>query len=225
VKVLGFAALAACAVALPASAQDVSGLWNPHTYLDNSYVEATGGSTFQGATTEYNSGPGGSNEGSGHFRPGYFGSLTFGKRVAPGLALEVEGVYLNNSYDHATLATQGVTGNTRTYGGLANAVVSLPFDYHVTQRFALKPYIGAGVGYGNTNYNTTAPFSDSQSGVLWQVKTGVEIKTGTPVSFDLGYRYIGSPDYSSNFNGANGDSSFRMRDHTQVATAGIKYSF
>jgi hypothetical protein len=225
VKLLGFAALGVCAVALPASAQGVSSLWIPHTYLDNSYVEATGGSTFQGATTEFNSAPGNANEGSGHFRPGYFASFTYGKRIAPGVALEAEGVYFNNSYNHYTLETQGVTGNTRTYGGLANVVFSLPYDYHVTQRFALKPYIGAGAGYGNTAYNTTAPFNDSESGLLWQVKTGIEIKTGTPVSFDLGYRYIGSPDYSASVPGSNDTASFRMRDHTQVATAGIKYSF
>lgn len=224
-KVLGFAALAACAIALPASAQGVSSLWSPHTYLDNSYVEATGGSTFQGATTEFNSAPGDANEGAGHFRPGYFASFTYGKRVAPGLALELEGVYLNNSYNHFTLETQGVTGNTRTYGGLANAVFSLPFDYHVVGRFSVKPYIGAGLGYGNTAYRTTEPFDNSKSGLLWQAKTGIEIKTGTPLSLDLGYRYIGSPDYSSSVAGSGGTASFRLRDHTQVATAGVKYSF
>jgi opacity protein-like surface antigen len=225
VKVLGFAALAACAIALPASAQGFDNLLNPHTYTDGAYVEATGGSTFQGATTEFNSAPGNANKGSGHFDAGYFGSLAFGKRVAPGLAFELEGLYFNNRYDRATIDTQGTGGNMRTYGGVANVRFSLPWDYHVTPRIALVPYIAPGAGYGQVHYNTTAPFNDSQSGLLWQVKTGVEIKTGTPVSFDLGYRYIGTPEDNHDFVGPAGDSSFRLRSHAQVATAGVKYTF
>jgi opacity protein-like surface antigen len=225
VKVFALAALAACALALPASAQGLDGLWNPHTYLDGSYVEATGGSTFQGATTEFNSGTGNANKGSGHFDAGGFGSLTFGKRVAPGLSVELEGLYFNNRYDRATIETQGTAGNMRTYGGVANLRFSLPYDYRVTQRIALVPYVGVGAGYGQVHYNTTAPFDDSQSGLLWQAKTGVEIKTGTPISFDLGYRYIGTPEDSHDFVGADGDSSFRLRSHAQAATAGVKYTF
>ena len=34
-----------------------------------------------------------------------------------------------------------------------------------------------------------------KSGLLWQAKAGLEIKTGTPISFDLGYRYMGTPEY------------------------------
>ncbi|MGC1303821.1 MAG: hypothetical protein WA840_15755 [Caulobacteraceae bacterium] len=224
-KVFGFAALAACAVALPASAQGLDALWNPHTYLDGAYVEGTGGSTFQGATTEFNSAPGDANKGSGHFNAGYFGSATFGKRVAPGLSFELEGVYFNNHYNRATELTQDTAGSSRTYGGLANVRLSLPYDYHVYRQIALVPYIGVGAGYGNTHYRTSAPLDDSQSGLLWQAKTGLEIKTGTPISFDVGYRYIGTPDYSQNFIGPAGDESFRLRSHVQAATAGVKYTF
>jgi len=224
VKVFGFAALAACAVALPASAQGLN-LMDPHTYTDGAYVEATGGSTFQGATTEFNSGPGDANKGSGHFRPGEFGSATFGKRVAPGLALELEGVYLSNNYNRATEITQGTGGSSRTYGGLANVRFSLPYDYHITPRFSVVPYIAAGAGYGDVHYRTTAPIDADQGGLMWQAKTGIEVKTGTPISFDFGYRYIGTPQYSQDFVGAGGDSSFRLRSHVQVATGGIKYTF
>ncbi len=224
-KVFCFTALAACAIGLPASAQGLGALADPHFYLDGAYVEATGGSTFQGATTEFNSGPGEADKGSGHFRPGYFGSATFGKRVAPGLALELEGVYLNNHYNKATEESQGTGGSARTYGGLANFRVSLPWDYHVAGRFAVVPYVAAGAGYGDVHYNTSAPLDADRAGLMWQAKTGLEIKTGTPVSFDLGYRYIGTPEFNADFQGPGGDSSFRLRSHVQVATGGIKYSF
>ena len=105
------------------------------------------GPPFQGATTEYNSAVGtGTNKGSGHFQAGYFGGAIFGHKLAPGLSAEVEGVYLKNRYDVATEFTQQTAGHTQTYGGLANLKFSLPYDYHVTQRFGLVPYVAVGAG-------------------------------------------------------------------------------
>ena len=224
-KTVCLAALGACAIALPASAQGFGYLADPNFYLRGAYVEANGGASFQGATTEFNSTPGEADKGSGHFRAGYFGSGVFGKRVAPGLAFEVEGIYLNNHYDRETEDAQGTSGRTRTYGGLANIRLSVPYDYHVYRNFAVVPYVAAGAGYGQVRYDTSAPFHDSQSGFLWQAKAGLEIKTGTPVSFDFGYRYIGTPEDHQDFLGAGGQSSFQLRSHAQVATGGIKYTF
>jgi hypothetical protein len=224
-RVFAYALLGACAFALPASAQGLSMLADPQFYLRGSYVEVEGGSGFQGATTEYNVSPTTADKGSGHFRPGYFGGLVLGKRIAPGLSLELEGVYLNNHYDRATEFFQGVGGSERTYGGLGNFRVSLPYDYHVYRNFALVPYVGAGIGYGSVRYETSEPFYGHQGGFMWQAKTGVEVKTGTPISFDFGYRYIGTPEFSENGFGANAGFATNMRSHVQVATGGIKYTF
>ena len=228
-KLLAFTALAACAIALPAAAQGMGSLTDPQTYLRGSYVELEGGSPFQGATTEFNSVPGeGTNKGSGHFQAGYFGAAIFGHKLAPGVSAELEGVYFKNRYDVATEFAQQDAGHSRTYGGLANLKFSLPYDYRVTQRFAVVPYVAVGAGYGQTAYKTGYDgqtfLDDGQSGLLWQAKTGVELKTGTPVSFDFGYRYMGTPDYHQDSVGEGG-SSFQLKTHVQAATAGIKYSF
>ncbi len=229
-KLLGFTALAACAIALPAAAQGMGSLTDPQTYLRGGYVELEGGSPFQGATTEYNSIQGvGSNNGSGHFQPGYFGGAIFGHRLAPGFAVELEGVYFKNRYDTTTEFFQQTAGHSQTYGGLANLRFSLPYDYHVTRSFAVVPYVAAGAGYGETayktGYNGTTFLDDGQSGLLWQAKAGLEIKTGTPISFDLGYRYMGTPEYHQDASELNGNSSFQLKSHVQTATAGIKYAF
>ena len=229
-KLLAFTALAACAVALPAAAQGVGSLTDPQTYLRGGYLELEGGSGFQGATTEYNSLQGvGADSGSGHFRAGYFGGAIFGHKLAPGLAVELEGVYMKNHYDRETELLQQAGGSSRTYGGLANLRFSLPYDYHVTRRFAVVPYVAGGAGYGQTDYHTgfggTTFLNDGQSGFIWQAKAGLEIKTGTPISFDLGYRYLGTPDYHQDFIGAGGGDSFELKTHVQTATAGIKYTF
>jgi opacity protein-like surface antigen len=230
VKVLCLTALAAGAIALPAAAQTAGGLTDPMTYLRGSYVELEGGGSFQGATTEFNS-PAGqiANQGSGHFRAGYLGGAILGHDLAPGVGVELEGLYLNNEYNTATNITQGVYGHTSTYGGLANLKFSLPFDYHVTPRFALVPYAAAGAGYGQVRYHTGAGgvdfVNDTQDGFMWQAKAGVEVKTGTPVSLDIGYRYLETPDYHQDFLGAGGGSSFEMRSHAQVATVGLRYTF
>ena len=227
-KLLAFPALAASVIALPAAAQ--GSLTDPQTYLRGGYVELEGGSTFQGATTEYNDIAGvGSNEGSGHFQAGYFGGAIFGHRLAPGLGVELEGVWMKNRYDGATEAFQQTAGDSQTYGGLANVRLSLPYDYHITRRFAVVPYVSGGAGYGETDYHTgyggTTYLDDGRSGLLWQGKAGLEVKTGTPVSFDFGYRYMGTPDYSQRATVANGGDSFLMKTHVQAATAGIKYTF
>ncbi len=225
------AVLAASAIAVPAFAQGNE--WtNPSTYLNGAYVEANGGSTFQGATTQFNSSGGvngtGANQGSGHFRPGYFGSALVGHKLAPGLSVEAEGVYVAGNFNKATEAAQGVGGDSRTYGGFGNVRFSSPYDYKVG-RFALVPYVAGGIGYGDIRTRLTGLDTD-QSGFMWQGKAGIEIKTGTPVSFDLGYRYIEAPhaDGSSAADGAvvgSASSSFTQRTHMQAATFGVKYSF
>ena len=233
-KISGLITLAACAIALPAAAQGsgqglLGSLTDPQTYLRGSYVEVEGGSPFQGATTEFNSTQGvGANKGSGHFQPGYFGGAIFGHKLAPGLAVELEGVYFKNRYNVATEFTQQTAGSSQTYGGLANLKFSLPYDYHVTRSFAVVPYVAAGAGYGETDYHTgyagQTYLDDGQSGLLWQAKAGLEIKTGTPISFDFGYRYMGTPDYHQDFV-AGGANSFELKTHVQTATAGVKYTF
>jgi hypothetical protein len=229
VKLFAFTALAAAAIAMPAAAQGLGSLTNPQTYLRGSYLELEGGSPFQGATTEYNSTVGlGSNKGSGHFQAGYFGGAIFGHKLAPGVSVELEGVYLKNRYDTYTEATQQTAGHAQTYGGLTNLKFSLPYDYHITPRFALVPYVGVGAGYGETDYKTgyggATYLADGQGGFMWQAKSGIEVKTGTPVSFDFGYRYMETPDYHADFQDG-GASSFQLKTHVQTATAGIKYTF
>jgi opacity protein-like surface antigen len=222
--ILTAAALATSAVAVPAFAQG-DGWMNPSTYLNGTYVEAQGGSTFQGATTQFNSGQGpvaaNQNEGSGHFRPGWLGSALVGHKLAPGLSVEAEGVYITNNYNHQTELAQGVGGDSRTYGGFGNLRFALPYDYKIS-RFALVPYIAGGIGYGDVRTRLTNLETDN-SGFMWQGKAGIEIKTGTPISFDLGYRYVEAPDVSGHYD--DHTASFEQRTHIQAATFGVKYSF
>jgi opacity protein-like surface antigen len=230
--ILTAAALAVSAVAAPAFAQGNEWM-NPQTYLNGTYVEATGGSTFQGATTQFNSSEGGqypgTDKGSGHIRPGWFGSALVGHKLAPGLSVEAEGVYFSGNFNHATEVAQGVAGDSRTYGGFGNVRFSVPYDYKIG-RFALVPYVAGGIGYGDIRTHLTTLVTD-QSNFMWQGKAGIEIKTGTPVSFDLGYRYIEAPDSSRStvdsgvVTGSASSSSFEQRSHMQAATFGVKYSF
>ncbi len=185
-----------------------------------------GGSTVQGATTQFNASGGptgaGTNQGSGHFRDGYFGSALIGHKIGPGLAIEGEGVYFFNNYNRATEFFQGVAGDSRTYGGLANIRFSIPYDYRVS-RFAITPYVAVGAGYGDIRTRLTDQYTNN-AGFMYQGKAGFEVKTGTPVSFDLGYRYIQAPETNVNYT-LGGTGSFSQRTHVQAATFGIKYTF
>ena len=228
------AALATASFAAPALAQS---WYDPSTLLHNSYVEVEGGAAVQGRT-KINieaTGLGSSSQSASQDTQAFAGALA-GYRLAPGVAVEAEGVY---SRDHLSYspsnAVFGIGGATRTYGGLGNLKLSLPNPPSFTAPLgpyalpiAISPYISPGAGYGNVQYtgrNGAFSYDDDQDGFIWQAKAGVEISTGRHVAFDIAYRYLQSPEftYPGSFNSPG--YSALTRSHVQAVTAGLKYNF
>lgn len=222
---LATTALAASAVALPAAAQGWS---NPQTYLSDSYVQVNGGGVFQGRTKAYASGAGlGSGAGSLAMQSNAFGSALIGHNITPAIAVELEGIYAYNDLDTGQLNRSLGTNfgaSAKTYGGFANAKLRIPYSYKF-RRFAVTPYIAGGIGYGNIEYRASEGLEAEHSGFMWQGKAGLEINTGTPVSFDLGYRYVETPEYTTPGAFYSANESALIKSHFQAATAGIRYTF
>ena len=227
-------AFVAAGVALPAAAQ---AWYDPQVILHNSYGEVEGGAAFQGRTKIgiEATGLGASSQSAAQTTQAFGGALA-GYRLAPGVAIEGEGVYSrNNLYYGTTNAVFGTGGATRTYGGLANLRLSLPFTPSYTVplgphalALGIEPYISPGVGYGDVQYtgrNGGFVYDDDQGGLIWQAKAGVEIHAGSHLAFDIAYRYLQSPNYDRPGDFNSPGYSALTRSHVQAATLGLKYYF
>lgn len=220
------AAIAASAIAMPAAAQGYGPAW-----LHNDYVQLTGGDIFQGRTFAHVDVGGTPGSSSDSLKDDVFGSLEYGHRLAPGLAIEVEGVYARTHEDGAGLAVPLTTYNVstfKTYGGLANLKLSVPqVDRYMP--FGVTPYIAGGAGYGDVEYggvnSSGGGFNADRAGFMWQGKAGLEVKMNPRLTWDIGYRYLEAPelDASGNLSGVAG--SIKARSNIQAATLGLRLNF
>ena len=228
------AALCAGTLALPATAQT---WYDPSNLLHNGYVEVEGGAAFQGRTKIQIAATGlGSSSQSAAQDTKAFGGALIGYKLADAVAIEAEGIYTRNNLSYTPdNPVFGVGGATRTYGGLGNLRLSLPFTPTYTVPLGshsfpigISPYIAPGIGYGNiqfTGQNGIYNYSDNHDGFIWQGKAGVEVRTGSHIAFDIAYRYLQSPDYDRpGFFNSPGYTAL-TRSHIQAATVGLKYYF
>jgi OOP family OmpA-OmpF porin len=88
---------------------------------------------------------------------GPLGLAALGWRLGDGFRAEIEGSYRSNGISDIftrrvngrSEALDNFSGNVGTYAAMAN----LAYDLPVQAPWGLKPYIGAGVGYGWTGFN------------------------------------------------------------------------
>lgn len=218
--------LMAAAIAVPASAQmlpDVA------TAIHNSYVEDEGGGVFQGRTkTQIGANGLGTSAQSGPLNSDVLGGALIGYNLTNMISVEAEGLWTRENLSYASnnpLFGQG--GAIRTYGGLLNAKVGIPYTAHFMM-FGVTPYVAGGIGYGNVEYtgrNGNFTYEDDHNGFMWQGKAGLEIKTGQHLAFDLAYRYLEAPEYTTPGAFYNAGYSGVTKAHVQAATLGVKYLF
>lgn len=151
--------------------------------------------------------------------PGFFISAAAGSAMPSGFAIEGEVVYLKNDGDTQEIEDaigESVDASAQTLGVLLNA------NYRFATASTVQPYVGAGVGYGKVKYDVDAlGGSDDDSGFMWQLKAGVTFAMAGSTTWDIGYRYVRSPEYevSDDF------ASLSVETDTHVVSAGIRYSF
>ena len=228
------AACVAAAIAAPASAQPWA---EPLALLHNGYVEVEGGATVQGRSKIDIAATGlGTSNQSAAQSDDFFGGALVGYKLAPPIALEAEGVYSRNHLPFSpTNAVFGTGGATRTYGGLGNLRFSYPYIPAYTMAvgsfslpITVEPYVAGGIGYGEVRYtgaNGAFGYDDNQKGFIWQTKAGLEIRTGSHVALDIGYRYLQSPDYTHPGSFDSPGYSALTRSHVQAVTGGLKFYF
>jgi opacity protein-like surface antigen len=155
-----------------------------------------------------------------HLQAGFFGSGALGYSFKNGVAMEVEGLYSRNNGD--TKGAFGVDSAGETYGGMGNLL------YAITQVGPVVPYVGGGIGYGVVRYSSSG-YSTDDSGFMWQARAGVSGDLGRNMRWDIGYRYLQSPEYklsgSATVLGTSVSGSAKLDTHTHVIAAGFRQRF
>ncbi|MDJ0387020.1 OmpA family protein [Roseomonas sp. E05] len=144
------ALLAATVLALPlaAQAQPVTGVYvgagAGYNYLQNGKITAPDDRDFDVGSDDDTV------LGEIEFEHGFGGVVSLGWGFGNGLRAEIEGNYRQNDVDTISAGgtLPGIGGTARTYGAMVNAL----YDFNLG--LPVVPYVGAGVGYAWTDYDT-----------------------------------------------------------------------
>ena len=207
------AALAASLLAAPCFAQQTNG----RSYYQVDLGSGVGGAAHLAVSGSVTGLGSASASGDVNLKPGFFGSGALCYSFSNGLAAEVEGLYLRNSGDSGSIGT-----TAETYGAMGNLL------YAIGQVGPIVPYVGAGIGYGVAKYSLLGGHVQD-SGFMWQLRTGVSGKISETAMWQIGYRYLQSPDYSldvsATSSGVTAAGSLKVATHTHVISFGVRQRF
>ena len=79
---------------------------------------------------------------------------------------------------------------------LANVLYDIPMDG------AFRPYVGAGVGLGNTTLELGDDDAEDR-GLAWQLRAGATFGSSETMMWDIGYRYLNLADFELSEVGAS----------------------
>lgn len=211
-------ALFTCAFAGAVHAQSIG-------YLESTYAQINLGVGVAGEADLKLKGPQLRGRAETDLEPGLFVSGLVGNSYTSGVAVEFEGLYAENDLDTDELQralASDFTVESRIYGGFANV------KYEHVNESPLFPYVGAGLGYGETEYRV---FGDTgrSDGVLWQLKAGVAVPVSDKMTVDVGYRFLRSPDYEANarvmLDGQMYDAKFKAATGVHAVSTGVRLAF
>ncbi len=152
-------------------------------------------------------------------------SALIGDSYTSGISVEGEGVYFANNFTAAyggPGAPNAGAANISGGGGFAN------LKYEHVNAGPLFPYVAGGIGYGGMAYDVFGS-RGSQDGMMWQLKAGFAIPVSTHLTWDVGYRYLRTDQYSTSaivdIGGQKYDATFRSATQVLMLQAGARWSF
>lgn len=215
VQILSVVALAAAAVAAPASAQSWYGQINAGANVSGSVdIDA---SLTDGVDTV-------SDSGSFDLDRGLFAAGAIGRDNG---RFRVEGeVFYTTSDLEEVVLEEG--GDEYDLGEIkvSQAAVMLNVLLDLGSGGRVTPYIGAGVGYGATRVE--APDLDEDevgTGLAWQVKAGLSIAMSERATFDIGYRYLTGAEFEAGYEEPGFGYEITAEPTSHIVTAGIRLAF
>jgi len=108
-----------------------------------------------------------------------------------GMALD-NGFRLENELVYRQAAARGLDEDLWALGWLVN----IWFD--IRNKSSITPYLGGGFGVGLGRVASPGPVDNYGQGIAYQAGGGLDFRIDTKMSFDLGYRYFGISDISTN---------------------------
>lgn len=140
---------------------------------------------------------------------------------------ELEVGYMSSSIDShvvggvGTFSGADAFGDTNVIYGLANAYLDFGSG-------PLKPYIGAGLGFGHVDFDNHGvsavgtAMDDSGTGLAWQIGAGVSYAFSEQMTVELGYRFFNVESVElTAVDGTNSDVDVRAHQ----VMLGIRYAF
>ncbi len=194
-KTVLFAAAAAVMTfaALPAAAQELYAQGNlGFTAAGQADVEADLGDL--------------SGSGEIDFENGWLASAALGSGFRA-VRVEAEVIYSKNDVDEEGFDDVSV----EHLGLLANVLYDIPMDG------AFRPYVGAGVGIGNTQVELGDDDADD-TGLAWQLRAGAVFGAEEGVQWDVGYRYLNLADFEF----SETDASLDAEAAVHALTVGVR---
>lgn len=218
-KIVGLCAFSAMvAVAAPSMAQEQKPGW----YGQANIGAGVGGAVQLRVTDSIL----GHAQGEDDTKVGPFVSLAAGRSFEGGFAIEAEALYLQNKVDTPDINDFlgfPLDAKAKTYALMVNGMFAIAkTDYGV-------PYIGAGVGWGKTDYKAGGE-TIADNGMVWQVRAGISIPRSETVSWDIGYRYLEAPDAKKTYgfvNGSNQQEVITLEGKTKqhILSAGWRWRY
>ncbi len=142
--------------------------------------------------------------------PGYDLNAALGKELGSGFRAEAELGYHRVDLGHATVYSPGGLGlSGRGAGGDASAVSMMGNGYYDFDTGGpIKPYIGAGIGFANVNFNGvdingSRVTSDEDLAFAYQAMAGIGYQLTPNGTIYTGYRYfaVDDPTFTDNVGG------------------------
>lgn len=215
------------AAALSAS----SSFANQHVFVRGPYVAAAGGlsvmpdadysATGGGVTTEFDNGFGVS---------GALGYRTGKIWRRGGLRIEAEGSYNRNKAggnSGAGAPAGPVSGEAESFTGTVNLYHDFEFFFFDKNLKWVTPYLGAGIGYTNVNYDGISSggvtlLDADDSAPAYQFIAGFSWTAGYNTDLTFDYRYVNAPDMEAP---APGGGIQEIDAERHMFNAGLRYRF
>jgi opacity protein-like surface antigen len=141
-------------------------------------------------------------------KTGWTADIAAGRSLSSNFRAEAELLYAQDDQKHSD------SGRIKVLAGLANGY----YDFDTGTK--LKPFVGAGVGIGQVKLDGGA-IRDDDTGLAYQLLTGVAYPITDKLSAQVGYRYLGVNDVRI----GSGAQGIRGDYHDQAITFGVTYKF
>lgn len=141
-------------------------------------------------------------------KPGFLVGAAGGVALGNGLRLELEGLFDQNRVKDAHVKDMN-----------AAAFANVLYDFNVG---GMKPYVGAGIGYGSTSLKRGGN-SVSDQGTAWQVRAGVTVPVNDVLSLDIGYRYMDLGKFNATVTDGTDTANLKFDPKVHALTVGAHF--